>query len=613
MADVAADVPSKYDVVINGHGYIFWRQLMQSLPFRNQRAAYSYTPTFIERTNVSGAYGDDQQDFFLTASQNDWSLGQGQHFFRSGNADSARKFWSGSNIEVITEGAAAIRPHVTSTPTAALVSAACPASGVTSGDHLFVTTTKLYSLVAGATATDLSAHGAGQPCVWGLATDGKYAYIAGGSKIRSWDGSSFADFSASSNVGSIATLNNSLYSCNGSTLNVYSTSGVQSTLFTWQDNKGGARQAFIGGAPKLVPFGGHLLIFFPQMNGCPQLWMYDGNATSKLADLPESSIGYDIKVEQGTVFMSAQVISSLLALAAGFTNVIYYWNNGTLDELWRSPTQSAPAPALGTHRGNLFFTDNGNQDLYEYNLTSGAVSHAVALGTTDTTVDAVLSSSQISVMMVLASSSDLHARGFPDSSAFASTATLTTSNFDFENSLTKIFRGVKVEYDGGGTIDISYLIDGNIATDMYTSLQASATGGIEYLFPANTRGRTISIQLLLSNNGAGGKAILKRLYVRAAPVQQSYRRCQYVLDLTGGAPSAGGIADTLQLMNGAPSALTGAQMATNLVTAITSGAPFSVTDRFSTYTAVFEQGEGITEIDEVKPGEFVAQVTLREV
>jgi hypothetical protein len=34
---------------------------------------------------------------------------------------------------------------------------------------------------------------------------------------------------------------------------------------------------------------------------------------------------------------------------------------------------------------------------------------------------------------------------------------------------------------------------------------------------------------------------------------------------------------------------------------------------FGTYAAVFEQGEGVTELDEVRPGEFIAQVTAREV
>jgi hypothetical protein len=48
----AAEVPGVYDVVIDGYGFVFWTSLMQSLPFRNQRAAYSYTPTFLERTNV---------------------------------------------------------------------------------------------------------------------------------------------------------------------------------------------------------------------------------------------------------------------------------------------------------------------------------------------------------------------------------------------------------------------------------------------------------------------------------------------------------------------------------------------------------------------------------
>lgn len=48
--------------------------------FGREPATYGHSPTFVERSNVSGDYGDNQQAFWLVASQRDWSLGEQQPF-----------------------------------------------------------------------------------------------------------------------------------------------------------------------------------------------------------------------------------------------------------------------------------------------------------------------------------------------------------------------------------------------------------------------------------------------------------------------------------------------------------------------------------------------------
>src|SRR5438105_5047089 len=105
----AADVPGKFDCVINGQGYVFLDSLEPSLPFRTHRAIYEFSPTFIPRQNVSGAYGDNTQMFWQTAYQHDWSLGEQQRFFRATDADRVRRYWAGTNIDIHTPGQVTLR------------------------------------------------------------------------------------------------------------------------------------------------------------------------------------------------------------------------------------------------------------------------------------------------------------------------------------------------------------------------------------------------------------------------------------------------------------------------------------------------------------------------
>jgi hypothetical protein len=59
----ASEVPGRFDLVANGQGYTFDRTRESTLYGSRARAEYSHTQTFLERTNVSGAWGDDQQAF----------------------------------------------------------------------------------------------------------------------------------------------------------------------------------------------------------------------------------------------------------------------------------------------------------------------------------------------------------------------------------------------------------------------------------------------------------------------------------------------------------------------------------------------------------------------
>lgn len=596
------------------------------MPFRNQRAAYSYTPTFIERTNISGNYGDNQQDFFLTASQDDWSGGQGQHFLRTNDVTSSSKFYSGSFINTRTEGQVTLSALTTNVNdgNGGLAAAACAmGNGVSAGGgglrilHAYCVGSDLWQM-NGVTASDVGAHGAGTVAQWGMCADGKYVYISGGTKLRKWDGSSFSDFSATP-CGSIAYLNNTLYGFTAGKLVQYSTTGTQSDVFPWKYANGDADAtgAVKTSQVKLVPFGPSLLILFPFRADRPELWLYDGTNTSIIAEFPRSAIAYDCIEIGGIVFISALITDDTAIGTPGDKAVIYAYVDGTLSEVWRSigaVTGTIDKVALGTFAGNLVFVDPYTRTLSQLDISSGAVTSVAGYthgAETSGTHSPQISSAAQSVMVTWQTATTVSGVGpdvYPSTNAFAASGIIQTSLIDFDNGLTKNMRSVKVDWSGGGSVDIAYQLD--TLTGSYTSLQTGATSGTEYLLPASTQGHSISVQVTL-NNSAGSVPTLKRIYVRAAPVQQSYRRNQHVLDLTG--RNDRDVNQPVRLRDDTDSTLTGAQMAANLIASITSTIPISVTDRFGTYNAVFEQGEGITELDEVRPGEFIAQVTLREV
>src|SRR2546425_3150974 len=96
-AFTATDVPNRIDLLLDGNGFMFDETIdPTSLYSSRQRAQYGLSPVFVQRQNVSGDYGDNQQDFFLTFTQRDWSEGEQQKYFRQSDPDAIRRYWRGS-------------------------------------------------------------------------------------------------------------------------------------------------------------------------------------------------------------------------------------------------------------------------------------------------------------------------------------------------------------------------------------------------------------------------------------------------------------------------------------------------------------------------------------
>jgi hypothetical protein len=613
VTDVASQVPSRFDCVISGHGYVFDKS-------EATLAIFGYTPTFLERSNISGRYGDNEQDFFPTASQNNWAEGEGQRFLRINDPDSASKYWQGSAVNVSVPGQATVQTALDTVINVSVGTSAAISAGVFLDGKLAYTdaNSHLWTTTSGGSAADQGAHGAGSVNRWGMACDPNHIYIAGSTAIRSWNGSAFSTFSSTSNAGSLAYLNNILYSCDGAVLRSYDTSGTATTEYPWKDAVGTIVTASSTGiGAKIVPFGGKLLIFRRRGQfGRPELWIFDSNSQAyQIGDFPDSSLGYDMVVINGVVYLSGAVLEMNATGTVTSQPVVWYYLNGTLDELWRSKVATSSSsigdalvwPALGSYQGRLVFDDNSRSQIMQYDQATGAIS---SIGTYVTT-----SASQANDYKFFASdraytglffTSATKIQLFPSASAsIASSGTLTSSLIDFDNSLTKLFRSVKVDWRGSGTVSVSYSL--NTLDGTYTGLTSSATSGTEYLFPDNTTGNAVSVKFTLTPS-SNTTPILQRYYVRAAPGLQQYRKVVYLLDLSG-KTSAGELSNPVRLRDGTDHNLTGAQMLTNLRSL--TNASISVTDEGGTFTGVIEWGE--TEFREVRPSEYIGRISIREV
>ncbi len=103
-----ADTPQgvdRYDVLIGGSGFMLYRDKpdndQPSEHFQSYGDDLTYSPVFIDRSNVQGDLGDNVQDFFMTFVQRDWSGGMGQKYFRQ-QADRERSFWDCKNVDCTT-------------------------------------------------------------------------------------------------------------------------------------------------------------------------------------------------------------------------------------------------------------------------------------------------------------------------------------------------------------------------------------------------------------------------------------------------------------------------------------------------------------------------------
>lgn len=604
---VAADVPNIYDVVISGLGYILANPIAPNLPFRTQRARYSYSPTFVTRQNVSGSYGDNQQDFWLTESQKDWALGDGQKFFRANDADSQRRYWTGKNLDISIPGQVKIAPAIKTNISFTNPALGAAGTAYTRNTIYVVDATTLFSISNSGVITNLGAHGAGTPFARGLIADGNFLYIAGSTALRAYDltGATFATFNAAA-FEALAFTGNTLYAVDSvmSSFYRFDTAGTSTNLFTFKDAKGGSR----GVVSSLKSYGGKVLLLrsSSEENRGSTLWQYAGTGLSTLAELPPNFRGDQMDVVGGVVFIAG----AFLTRASTWQPAIYYFANGTLGLLWKAPvlTQNATVPSLVAFQQGLVFTDEVLGNFMYYDFSTGAISTIGSF-----TVGNVSWTNSTGGILAASGTSFIHTRNststyfFPDTTQ-ATSGIVYSSLFDFDSSLTKLFRAVIVEFepgsDGdGGSIDVAYQV--NSVDLSYTSLIVGAVSGSENLM-TGVSGRSISLKITLNKGTSTLGPTLKRVYVRAVPIQQTFRSDEMILDCSG----ANGKTPVI-LRNGNPHNLDGQAMVTNLRTAITSTTPITITDRFGTITAVVDVAN--VEIIEIRPEEYYVRMAFREV
>jgi len=152
------------------------------------RAVYGYTPTFVDRQNVGAEYGDNTQDFFLTASQNDWSLGEERRYADLTDDDLKRRYWTGTSVDPTTViGQVSLRNTMASLSFGEAVTAC---TTLPSGNSFAAGATKLYEIDSAGTVTDRGAHGLGAaPSTYGMSNDGANVVMAVNGQVpRKWNG-----------------------------------------------------------------------------------------------------------------------------------------------------------------------------------------------------------------------------------------------------------------------------------------------------------------------------------------------------------------------------------------------------------------------------------------
>jgi hypothetical protein len=607
----AADVPGRYDVVINGFGYCFADSVEPSLPFRTHRAIYDISPTFVERQNVSQAYGDQTQDFFLTSTQNDWSLGEDQKFFHLSDKDSVRRYWAGTNVDITVPGQVTIRPGQVTKTFAAAVSG-CGYDGAVSVHT--ASSTNVYQIDNTGTITDRGAHGAGGLPEM-LASDGLFLYLCGSAvtSTRKYDSiaHTYAAFSATALEWGAYT-SNTLFGTKSGLLKQLDTAGASTTLFTWK----GADGTTIANARRIVRAGGTLYVLSPaneSPDGATYLSLYAGTAPVQVAEFPSSFQPSGMCEANGLIYIIGHETNGAL----GVRTVIYYLANGTLGRLYAAQgwyTGNHAGLDICNYLGGLVFPDLTSSTLRYYDLAAGGVSTIGSI--TPTNSDIHMSASKNALLVTQNAVDTIF---FASNAATASTATVTSSLMDFDNSLAKMFRGIKVDWqaasDGdGGSVDIAYQVDS--VSGSYTNLQTSAVSGTEYL-ATSVSGHAISVKITLNKGTSTAGPILKRVYVRAAPQLQQFNSGLYIFDCTASQ------AQPRELRDGTYSPLTGYEMVENLRTAAKSTTPFSITDKVNgTYNGLVDlQAQDGWDVYEIhpdpdnpsKPGSYFVRVKVREV
>lgn len=611
--DTAAMIPGQYDCVLDGYGYNFLRTIDTSLPFRTQRAMYTQSPTFVERSNVSNAYGDNAQDFFLTIRQRDWSLGEQQKYFRPGTDG---RYWQGTNIDVSTPGQVRLAP---STPSLSFANSVITGTRDTSQSSVLVASAaRLYRLDVAGGITDLGAHGLGAaPTKFSVACDGGLMYMststAGTVGVRSWNNAAFATFSATASD-ALAFVNNTLYGWNKASTQLfrYDTAGTATAIFQWLNAIGGAGTNTNIYTPMMCAYGGKILLCFPFAQESSELWVYDGSGTYRLEVFPPNFVATDIEVVYGVVYIAGNFYKAASTTTWYTRPTVMFYDGSQIGMLWQANDYSTstvagpttePGPALGVSGGRLLFTDDTMATVMAYDPALGGVSTSGSY-----------SAGGSSAVMITSNSVSANIRNqttayyFPHTTSYSTSGTVISSLVDFDSSLPKQFRGVKLEWDAasdgnGGSVDIAYQVDS--VTGSWTSLQTGAVSGTEYTF-SNISGHAIAIKATLNKGTSTAGPTLKALNLRAVPTLQSYKLREYILDLSGRNGSQPVIAN-----DDSTHPLEGLAMATNLNATIAATAPFTVIDRFGSFTAVCEPDQ--CELIEIGPEEYIARVRVRGV
>lgn len=279
----ASDVPNLFDIVVNGQGY------MLAEP-EQVRALYGWTPTFVDRSNVGAQYGDEDQDFFFTVSQSDWSLGEEQRYFDLTDEDRRRRYWRGSNVDASTVPGQVSLRNTSPSLTFAQTTAACD---VIPGQSMYVAcTNNLYAVSPTGTLTDAGAHGlSGTLGPYGMATDMAAVYICSTTTgvRRLVPGGAFTTFSASA-MSSLCVFGNTLYGylTSNNAFYKFSTTGVTTLISYVSDVAGTSTSQLVNHVCQLRAAANSIYLLRSYGLRQPaELWQYDGTNVTRIASLPD--------------------------------------------------------------------------------------------------------------------------------------------------------------------------------------------------------------------------------------------------------------------------------------------------------------------------------------
>jgi len=373
----------------------------------------------------------------------------------------------------------------------------------------------------------------------------------------------------------------------------------------------------------------HILLTDPA-----ELWEYDGTGTRIIAKFPENFHAYDMETLNGVTFVSGGFY------VGGTKNynvqaAIYYYASGTFDLLWRDNSTSnyelsTSAISLSSYTisdntndgvfPSLVAFNNGLVFAYGNSSTEGFYTNVnfydASNGSITNLFKNTVADSDSEIRRLACPGKYFFGHG-PDATGtggyvytwpavvgagYFQTATVTSSQFDFDSSLPKYIKSVLIDYEGSGTVSASYALNGSSS---FTSL-GTLTSGTEATIGQSARSVTIKLTITPTAGSTPATAAVKRLQLKAAPVLTTFRRGSYILNLAG--RDGKGHAE---LRDGSQHPKDGLEQSALLVTAVTATAPFSITDRFGTFTGIIDP-KGF-EMREIRPEEFVAVVPVRQV